>query len=215
MKIGISKVADTITEKIGTGLDNITIVDNFANDIDLNRLTDFCLASEIFPNPNRSYTLNLTDDIRSLQEQYSKMMIDHSSSKYADRSPIRQYDMTDKKYLASFLAYPEGSFLHPHIDIVGLVQDDGDEIENPMDKWTGHLASILYLNDNYDGGEIYFPDRDLEIKPKAGTLIVFPGNKHYVHGVRPVSRGTRFTLSMWIRFAEAIGNDQYSAGVEK
>jgi len=57
-------------------------------------------------------------------------------------------------------------------------------------------AIIVYLNDDYKGGELFFPDYDFEIKPKAGTLISFPGDSTHEHGVKPVEDGpTRYVLS--------------------
>lgn len=57
-------------------------------------------------------------------------------------------------------------------------------------------AIIVYLNDDYVGGELFFPDYNFDIKPKAGTLISFPGDSTHEHGVRPVQPGpTRYVLS--------------------
>jgi Rps23 Pro-64 3,4-dihydroxylase Tpa1-like proline 4-hydroxylase len=206
---------DPITQKIGTGLDNIRIIENFVSPEDIDQLLDFCVENEQSPNPGRSYTIDPKNYIRWLQGKYSQKIVDISSEYYKDKSPIKQYDMSDLEIFASFLAYPTGSFLHPHIDIVGLIKDDGDQMEDAMDKWTGHLASIVYLNDDYEGGEISFPELNITIKPKPGTLISFPGNKHYLHEVKKVLSGTRFTLSMWLRFQDAVGKEIYSFGAEK
>lgn len=57
-------------------------------------------------------------------------------------------------------------------------------------------AVIIYLNDDYEGGELYFTQHDLKIKPKAGTLVSFPGTDQYLHGVANVLPGeTRYVIS--------------------
>jgi predicted 2-oxoglutarate/Fe(II)-dependent dioxygenase YbiX len=56
------------------------------------------------------------------------------------------------------------------------------------------VAANLYLTDDFDGGELYFPTRDLVIKPKARQLILFPGGHEYIHGVKQVTRGDRNVL---------------------
>lgn len=206
---------DQITEKIGTGPENIRIIEDFVDKEDLEKLVMLCKRMEQSPNPGRSYTIIPTLDMLELREKYTNKMIESSSEYYSSIAPIRNYTSSSNYQKASFLIYPEGSFLHPHIDIVGLVQDDGDIMEDPMEKWTGHLASIIYLNDDYVGGEISFPNRGISIKPSAGSLVSFPGNKHYVHEVKKISSGIRLTLSMWIRFAEADGNIAYAHGAEK
>ena len=57
-------------------------------------------------------------------------------------------------------------------------------------------AVIIYLNDDYEGGDLYFTQHNLRIKPKAGTLITFPGTDEYLHGVANVLPGkTRYVIS--------------------
>ena len=75
--------------------------------------------------------------------------------------------------------YTFGSHIKPHKD-TGFFD-------------TSRLATVvLYLNDGFEGGEIYFPDISLEMKPSVGDLLVF--YSEYRHGVRPVTSGTRLGL---------------------
>lgn len=60
------------------------------------------------------------------------------------------------------------------------------------------VSAILYLNDNYSGGELEFPTYDLKIKPKAGTLYVFPSNYPYRHIAHPVTEGTKYAIVTWL-----------------
>lgn len=55
-------------------------------------------------------------------------------------------------------------------------------------------SGILYLTDNYEGGEIYFPKQDFKIKPKAGTFIFFEGNIEVPHEVLEVTSGVRCNI---------------------
>jgi hypothetical protein len=57
---------------------------------------------------------------------------------------------------------------------------------------------VLYLNDDYSGGELYYSELDLEIAPKRGMLVVHGATKQYTHGVREVTSGTRYGLTMFI-----------------
>jgi hypothetical protein len=77
---------------------------------------------------------------------------------------------------------------------------DGEDLEgNPNHAYAVDYASVIYLNDDYEGGEIYFPDLDFSIKPKAGTLIFFPSNQYYSHGVREITSGEIYTIpNFWI-----------------
>lgn len=59
------------------------------------------------------------------------------------------------------------------------------------------MTAIIYLNDDYDGGELYFPYLDFEAKVKPGTLVSFPQqNDIYLHGVNAVTGGNRYIVNM-------------------
>jgi len=63
---------------------------------------------------------------------------------------------------------------------------------------TKHYSTLIYLNDDYEGGEIWFPQYDnFSIKPEKGSLITFKGDEKTIHGVRAVTKGIRYTLSMF------------------
>lgn len=59
-------------------------------------------------------------------------------------------------------------------------------------------STVIYLNDDYEGGEIYFPELSYIYKPKAGDIVMFPcTTDNYVHGVQPVRGSNRYTIAMW------------------
>jgi hypothetical protein len=59
------------------------------------------------------------------------------------------------------------------------------------------FTSITYLNCTYRGGETFFED-GTTVAPIVGRTVFFDGMK-YLHGVKPISQGTRFTLSAWYK----------------
>lgn len=59
------------------------------------------------------------------------------------------------------------------------------------------LSGILYLNDAYEGGELFFPELDLEIKPRAGEVVLFPSNFCFVHLSKPVIKGVKHAVVTW------------------
>jgi hypothetical protein len=56
------------------------------------------------------------------------------------------------------------------------------------------FTSIIYLNDDYEGGELYFPRFDLTIKPKQGDVLVFPSTYIYEHASLPMKSGTKYSV---------------------
>jgi predicted 2-oxoglutarate/Fe(II)-dependent dioxygenase YbiX len=90
----------------------------------------------------------------------------------------------------------EGGELPPHID--KMVYTDGLITSNTSPL--RDITTVFYLNDDYEGGEIYFPNLGVEIKPEAGSVICFPTSEKYRHGVRTVLSGERFAISQFWTF---------------
>ena len=88
--------------------------------------------------------------------------------------------------------WKEGSEMSPHSD---NSWPDGNIEAHPTSfrTWSG----IYYVNDDYEGGEIYFPELEWSFKPKADTLLIFPSSSKYIHGVSKVTSGTRYTVACW------------------
>lgn len=86
--------------------------------------------------------------------------------------------------------WPVGRDMPAHAD---NANPDGTPNEYPHRDF----GAIVYLNDEYDGGEFYFEKLKWEIKPRAGMLLAFPGDLQHFHGVKKVLRGDRYTAASW------------------
>jgi hypothetical protein len=63
------------------------------------------------------------------------------------------------------------------------------------------VSAILYLNDDYEGGELHFPKIDgLTIKPESGDVIVFPSTYTYRHESIPLLSGTKYVVLAFTDF---------------
>jgi len=88
---------------------------------------------------------------------------------------------------------------------------EGSQLKAHYDRYSDKLvayASVLYLNDDYNGGELFFPELDFEIaKPEVGSLIIFPGSEKYTHGVRHVKEGpVRYVIPAFIKIQHPDGD---------
>ena len=84
-----------------------------------------------------------------------------------------------------------GNEQHPHAD---AENPDGSPHPYPWREY----ASIVYLNSDYEGGSIYFPQHDLDLRPEPGTMVTFPGTSEYMHGVNMITAGERYSVaSFW------------------
>ncbi len=103
----------------------------------------------------------------------------------------------------AIVRWPIGTRQEPHAD---KELHEGPDAGMPNAFPWYDIASIFYFNDDYEGGEIYFPIQGLEYKPKAGSAYFFPGDMNYVHGVRPIISGNRFTSPFFWTVKKVLGD---------
>ena len=96
------------------------------------------------------------------------------------------------------LCYEPGGHYKPHVDGEGLwTNPDKTQVyKKTIDR---DLSTVLFLNDDFEGGCFTFPDLRVTIRPEPGLLICFPSSRWYRHGVEPVISGHRYTLVTWMR----------------
>ena len=125
------------------------------------------------------------------EEQCDKLQV-AISQMYA-RFVVPKYHCEFKNYEpCQFLGYPVGGHYIEHNDAETF---DRGEWRKIADR---DVSFLFYLNSEFGGGELEFPELGLTIKPKKGMMIAFPSYKEYVHKVHPVTWGHRYTLVSWV-----------------
>lgn len=138
------------------------------------------LMPEQIPDPSIRQTL------RDLQSRTIERLTALLAAEFGESPPI----YSD---LVNYARWPAGYELQPHAD-----SENPGGAPHPF-PWRD-FASVIYLNDDYVGGEIYFPNLGIELKPDPRTLIVFPGTLFFLHGVRRVEQGMRHTIASFLTF---------------
>jgi hypothetical protein len=82
-----------------------------------------------------------------------------------------------------------GQRQQPHAD---KELHEGEGRGKPNDFPYYDIAGLFYINDDYEGGELYFPNQEIQFKPKAGAAYFFPGDMNYIHGVTEIKSGIRY-----------------------
>lgn len=95
-----------------------------------------------------------------------------------------------------------GQLQHPHAD---KELHEGPDAGLPNDFPCYDIASLFYLNDDYEGGELYFPKQGIQFKPKKGAAYFFPGDMNYIHGVTEIKSGIRYTCPFFWEITEHTG----------
>jgi predicted 2-oxoglutarate/Fe(II)-dependent dioxygenase YbiX len=60
------------------------------------------------------------------------------------------------------------------------------------------LSVLIYLNDDYLGGEIEFNYFNIKVKPKSNSLLIFPSNFAYTHTAHEVIDKTKYVIVTWL-----------------
>lgn len=91
------------------------------------------------------------------------------------------------------LRYEAGGLYGPHSD-----SDHFNPAEGVWQKVLDRDASLLlYLNQDYTGGELEFAQFNYRYQPQTGDLLYFPSHGHYAHQAMPVQGGVRYVIVSW------------------
>lgn len=83
------------------------------------------------------------------------------------------------------LRYSEGQFILPHID--------------STPEFQRKITMVYYPNEDYEGGEIDFPEIGISIKPPANSVVIFlADSKNFKHASRKVKSGHKYAVvGLW------------------
>lgn len=77
------------------------------------------------------------------------------------------------------------------------------------------ISAVMYLNDDYEGGELWFPRFGLELKPKQGDIVIFPSTFIYEHASQEMISGTKYAVVVMTDYHDRDGvNRRVSPVVE-
>jgi hypothetical protein len=171
--------------KIGDSSDNIQYIENILSEEDHKILLDYVKnANSWKEQPWKAITIesgNLPTEILEMLDGIFQIVHKRSTDLYG--VDINKFH----KSALHIVKFVEGFYLQPHVDTLSAEEN--------------HIASVYYINDDYTGGEINFPGHNLKIKPKANSLIIFPGNENYTHEVCKIFDKDRYSSAMWLQFA--------------
>lgn len=90
--------------------------------------------------------------------------------------------LTDPRTTMGINKYDEGAFMGSHVDF-------------NEDNYYLAYTIVVYLNDDYEGGELYFNELDITIKPEAGSIIMYPSSAPYSHQSLKVLKGRKMLIT--------------------
>jgi hypothetical protein len=194
-----------------THFDSIHIIDGFIDELSMVRVREILaysdhLPSEAKPEHEDKYrTFGFSENAFNQITRYSPPSI---TLKQNDQYPIKLiFDpIMSKMHETIQSLWDREFFLETNYSILGYrigesLKSHHDDIYN-MPTNSGHpkrnISSVLYLNDDYEGGELNFVNQKIKIKPTAGTVVLFPSTERFTHFAAKVVSGIKFFVpSLW------------------
>lgn len=91
------------------------------------------------------------------------------------------------------MRYRPGGFYVKHAD--------SQNIDPQTGLWTKvidrDLSLLIYLNDEFEGGETTFHKFRYQIRPRPGMAVIFPSDHRYLHAAEVVRKGVRYAIVSW------------------
>jgi hypothetical protein len=126
---------------------------------------------------------DISSDTGVVSQELQQLWQDvYDRQKFAVDDYCKKFNIMELRYWEAFnfIKYDKGQHFQTHADH-GF-------------SYNCTVSLVAYVNDNYDGGGLYFPHFDLDIKPKAGDLYVFPSTYIYAHRAMPVENGRKYSI---------------------
>jgi hypothetical protein len=133
----------------------------------------------------RNNVLNLKEST-DIDDKYLDYLMEKILSVLENDEKMKKYIQKYQidRYL-NILRFKTGDSMKVHCD-----GGEGSDIK---------YGTVLYLNDDFSGGQTYYPKFGIEVKPERGSLLVHSASPIYLHGVKEVTSGTRYVLAGFIR----------------
>lgn len=112
-------------------------------------------------------------------------------NRYPFQSPI--FDDLNKQITKHFQGF---SSISPFCGIqrIGVGNGMGEHSDNYHE--TCNFGCVVYLNDNFEGGDLFYPRLNKTVKPVSGALVIHAGDEP--HMVTTVTRGVRYMLTCFV-----------------
>ena len=153
---------------------------------------------------NKSTVTDGTNILSSKYRTSSSSFLDDDNANISKlrNSVCELYSLSNKNSEKfQYVKYEAGQEYAPHYDAF-----DVDEISKNGRKKQRVITNIIYLNDEFTGGETCFPQLDISIKPEAGMMISFENciagttylNPFSLHQSKPILSGEKHILTLWL-----------------
>jgi hypothetical protein len=131
--------------------------------------------------------------VDEIEDAYTKVVLDYVERHNIDLPEGWRFSgCSYSKYNAKIDMLQNNMTMQYHTDHITSQRD------MPGDKF--FLTCTMYINDDYDGGDIefYVDGKFINHKPVSGDILVFPSVEPYFHGVKTINTNEKFFVRNFI-----------------
>lgn len=113
---------------------------------------------------------------------------------------IHVFENITKQVFEYSTFYDLGELHDEGYDILKYEKGNEYKIHNDWSpKHSNRVVSlVVYLNDDYSGGQLEFPNIGYTYRPRAGDIVIFPSNHTFAHRSKPITKGTKYAIVTWL-----------------
>ncbi len=186
----------------GDSADNIVAIEDFMTEEELKLLNDFARSNETWDVTETHYNEDGTviydsgywdhrvataPILKSVAPEVAEVI---KGMQERLKTKVDEFFNVDARPTSpAIVRWLPGQRQQPHAD---KELHEGEGRGKPNDFPYYDIAGLFYINDDYEGGELYFPNQGIQFKPKPGAAYFFPGDMNYIHGVTEIKSGIRY-----------------------
>jgi hypothetical protein len=99
----------------------------------------------------------------------------------------------------SFLGFPDSDYIQSNERMMLMKYSDNAEFPLSGSDEDDSISVMYYLNDDYEGGVVTFPNLGVSYTPKANEALVFSASKGFEYTVEKVTSGTKYAVLTYLR----------------
>lgn len=173
---------------------NVRLFDHFFTDAECDFIVQYAEQDQLFEPSQVEYTDNQST-LSESRTSYSAFLKDRTNPVFQSiyEKVAAVLDVSDQHIEnLQCVRYGQGQQFKPHFD-------SGD---------TNHRLHTLlvYLNDDFEGGETFFPELNLKVQPQKGRALYFLNRDeddtvllYSAHAGLPVDQGVKYACNIWVR----------------
>jgi len=220
MEVFLKKEFDNAGFKTEVFFDQVLFIYDFLKDGELDTLLEIINTTD-----NADWSIEYTKNLaRFCMEKFGRddveNLVAEGKFEITQGWEDKNLDITTKE-ISTRLQARLGKLLEladPSLELAGFGtlqrMQEGVELKSHTDQHTDpsiKYAAILYINDDYKDGTLFFKNKNnSDLRPKPGTLLIFPGNEEFEHGVRHVGEGPiRYVTVGFMKVTGWYENNKY------